>query len=97
MDEHITDRDYYPLPEEMDEMKAFTDSDYRDFGDDQGHKWDEGFDLDCLVSFQHEGRDIVNPYSYTTGDPAALFGAEKMSAWKAEAAALMAEWEADAA
>jgi len=96
MDEHITDSDYYPLPEEMDEMKAFTDSDYRDFGADQVAKCEDGFTLDCLVTFEHEGEIIVNPYAYSD-DPAALFGAEKMSAWKAEAAALMAEWEADAA
>jgi len=78
-------------------MATYTESDFRDFGDDQGFRFDEGFTLDCLVSFQHEGSDIVNPYSYTLKDPASIFGEDKMDEWKREAAALMIEWEKDAA
>lgn len=77
-------------------MATFTEQDFKDFGADQGFKYDEGFGLDCLVTFDHSGRPIVNPYSYTLGDPSGIFGAEKMDAWKLEASALMAEWLADA-
>ena len=74
----------------------FTESDFKGFGDDQGFKWDEGFTIDCLVTFQHNGDTIVNPYSYTQRDPAEMFGVDKMNAWKAEAADLMREWMKDA-
>jgi len=86
IDIKVTDADYYPLPQ-----------DFKEFGEDQGFKWDEGFSLDALVSFNHEGSVIVNPYSYTQGDPAELFGTTAMDAWKQEAASLMNEWAADAA
>ncbi len=72
-----------------------TEEDFREFGDDQGFKYDEGFTLDCLVTYEHEGRIIVNPYSHTQGDPAEMFGAEKMDEWRREAAELMIEWRAD--
>jgi len=93
--QHITDANYYPLPEDMD-MKTRTEIEYRDFGADQVAKCEDGFPLDCFVLFEHEGETIINPFAYSD-DPDTLFGIEKMTAWKAEAAALMAEWEADAA
>lgn len=76
-------------------MTIYAEKDYRDYGEDQGFRWDEGFSLEALVYFEHEGVTIVNPYSYTKGDPADLFGKEKMTAWKAECRELWAEFAAD--
>ena len=72
-----------------------SDNEFKQFGEYQGQRWDEGESLDCLVVFQHDGKDIVSPYSYTLGDPAELFGTEKMDAWKRECVELWAEWTID--
>jgi hypothetical protein len=79
-------------------MDNATEQDFRDYGEDQGFRWDEGFPLDSLVSFEHDGKIIVNPYSYIAGNrnPVELFGTEKMAAWKAECLELFAEFSADA-
>ena len=77
-------------------MGLHTEQDFKDFAEDQGFKWDDGFGLDCLVHFNHDGKTIVSPWSYTLGNPVDIFGVELMSAWKKEAASLMSEWAADA-
>jgi hypothetical protein len=78
-------------------MSNYTEQDFKDFSEDQGIKCGEGYGYDALVTFVHEEEVIVDPYAYTDGDPVILFGATAMAAWKAEAAALMTEWAADAA
>ena len=72
-------------------MATYTDNDFRDFGADQVDKCEDGFSLDCLATFEYDGEIIVNPYAYSD-NPALLFGADTMLAWKTEAAALMTEW-----
>ena len=72
----------------------FNEQDFKDFGADQVSKCEDGFGLDCLVTFEHEGEVIVDPYAYSE-DPSSLFGQAAMDAWKLEAAELMAEWAAD--
>lgn len=76
-------------------MTIYTEKHYRDYGDDQACRLKEGFTLDSLVHFEHEGVTIINPYCHTTGDPVDLFGKEKMDAWKAECRELWLEFAAD--
>lgn len=76
-----------------------TESDYRSYGEDQGFRWDEGATIDSLVTFEHDGNIIVNPYSYCAGnvDPASIFGAANMEKWKSECRAEWAEYAKDGA
>ena len=59
-------------------MTIYAEKDYRGYGEDQGFRWDEGFSLDALVYFEHEGMIIVNPYSHTERDPTEFFGKDKI-------------------
>ena len=76
-------------------MENYSEQDFRNWGENQGFMWDEGAELDALVHFHHEGLNIVNPYSHTQGDPAEIFGSEKMDAWQNESAAMFDEFAAD--
>ena len=73
----------------------YTRQDFMDWGEFQGQRWDDGEPLECLVHFTHDGKVIVNPYSYTQGDPADIFGTKNMDAWIAESAELFDDFAAD--
>ena len=63
-----------------------------------GSHWPAGGIENCLVHFDHEGKTIVNPYSYLPANqnPADMFGEGKMNAWKDECADLFDEYKKDA-